>query len=155
ARSGASLPAPPLRHRGGAIPSADGPVWSLRLPDGRILVARAPPRHRHPALDLMLFLGAIALVVGVCAYPVARGLTRRLERLQAGVETLGAGDLSARAAVVGRDEVARLAQSFNRAAARIEELVNAHRMLLSNASHELRTPLSRIRLGIELLQQSG
>ena len=46
--------------------------------------------------------------------------------------------------------MARLAASFNRAAARIEELVNAHRMLLSNASHELRTPLSRIRLGIEL-----
>ena len=39
---------------------------------------------------------------------------------------------------------------FNRAAARIEELVGAHRMLLANASHELRTPLSRIRLGVEL-----
>ena len=33
--------------------------------------------------------------------------------------------------------------------------MNAHRMLLSNASHELRTPLSRIRLGIELLQEKG
>ena len=137
------------------MPGPGGPLWSLRLPDGRMLVARAPQRHRHPATNLVLFLGAIALVVGACAYPVARGLTRRLERLQAGVETLGAGDLSARAEVVGHDEVARLATSFNRAAARIEQLVNAHRMLLSNASHELRTPLSRIRLGIELLQQSG
>ncbi len=38
--------------------------------------------------------------------------------------------------------------------ARIEELVNAHRLLLAHASHEIRTPLSRIRLGIELLQQT-
>jgi signal transduction histidine kinase len=53
--------------------------------------------------------------------------------------------------VEGRDEIARLAESFNRAAARIEELLAAHRMLLANASHELRTPLSRIRLGIELM----
>ena len=83
-----------------------------------------------------------------------RGLTRRLERLQAGVEKLGAGNLSARVEVEGKDEVARLAESFNRSAARIEELMGAHRMLLANASHELRTPLSRIRLGIELLQQS-
>jgi signal transduction histidine kinase len=74
--------------------------------------------------------------------------------LQAGVDTLGAGNLSARVSVEGKDEVARLAESFNRAAARIEELMGAHRMLLANASHELRTPLSRIRLGIDLLQQT-
>jgi signal transduction histidine kinase len=85
---------------------------------------------------------------------VVRGLTRRLERLQEGVEILGSGDLSARVKVEGRDEVARLATSFNHAAARIEELVNAHRLLLAHASHEIRTPLSRIRLGIELLQQT-
>jgi len=53
---------------------------------------------------------------------VARGLTRRLERLKTGVETLGAGDLAARVRVEGKDEVAHLAESFNHAAARIEEL---------------------------------
>ena len=81
-------------------------------------------------------------------------LTRRLERLQAGVESLGAGELSARVKVEGKDEVARLAESFNSAAARIEELVSAHKMLLANTSHELRTPLSRIRLGIELMKDN-
>jgi signal transduction histidine kinase len=80
-----------------------------------------------------------------------RPLSGRLERLQRGVESLGAGDLTARVKVEGRDEVARLAQSFNQAAARIESLVNAHKMLLANASHELRTPLARIRLGLELV----
>ena len=106
--------------------------------------------RRHPAFGIVLFLGVIALVVALTAYPVVRGLTRRLERLQGAVETLGSGDLRRGAKVEGRDEVARLAESFNRAAARIEELVGAHRLLLANASHELRTPLSRIRLGLEL-----
>src|SRR6266571_2139676 len=105
------------------------------------------------SLLLVLFLGGIALAVAIGAYPVVRGLTRRLERLQTGVETLGAGNLSARVKVEGRDEVAQLAESFNQAAGRIEELVGAHRLLLANASHELRTPLSRIRLGIELYEQ--
>jgi signal transduction histidine kinase len=94
----------------------------------------------------------MAIAIAIFAYPVVRGLTRRLERLQAAVETLGAGNLSTRVAVEGRDEVAQLAASFNRAAARIEQLVGAHRLLLANASHELRTPLSRIRLGIELFE---
>ena len=101
---------------------------------------------------LLLFLGFMAIAIAVFAYPVVRGLTKRIERLQAGVETLGAGNLSARVDIEGRDEVARLAESFNRAAARIEELIGAHRLLLANASHELRTPLSRLRLGIELYE---
>ena len=153
ARVGAALP-PPL-NRIGFVHGPRGRTWSFRLPDGRVLVAAAQMPQRHPALGLMLLIGGIALVVAVCAYPVVRGLTRRLERLQAFVETLGAGDLSARVQVEGRDEVARLAMSFNRSAARIEQLVRAHRMLLSNASHELRTPLSRIRLGIELYKETG
>jgi signal transduction histidine kinase len=104
---------------------------------------------------MIAFLGVIALVVALCAYPLVRRLTRRLERLQVGVESLGAGELSARVKVEGKDEVARLAQSFNSAAARIEELVSAHKMLLANTSHELRTPLSRIRLGIELMRDGA
>jgi signal transduction histidine kinase len=96
-----------------------------------------------------------AVVVGLVALPLARGMTRRLEALQKAVETLGGGDLSARVAVTGRDEVARLGSSFNRAAARIEELVAAHKTLLANTSHELRTPLARIRLGVELLKKDG
>ena len=130
-----------------------GPMWSVPLPDGRWLVARVRDIRRSPLVALVLLLGVVALAVGISAYPVARGLTRRLERLQAGVETLGAGDLGARVEVEGRDEVAGLAASFNRAAVRIEELVGAHRMLLANASHELRTPLTRIRLGLDLLEQ--
>lgn len=146
------LPKPPAdRDEGGWMGGRGGPTWAIPLPDGRWLVASAQKRrHRHPGLTLVLFLGTIAALVALVAWPFVRGLTRRLERLQAGVETLGRGDLGARVAVEGRDEVAQLAASFNRSAARIEQLVGAHKMLLANASHELRTPLSRIRLGLEL-----
>jgi signal transduction histidine kinase len=137
---------------GGWLRGRGGPAWAFRLPDGRWLVARTPLRPGGPLLGLFFFLAAMALAIAVFSYPVVRGLTKRIERLQAGVETLGAGNLATRVAVEGRDEVAQLAASFNRAAARIEELIGAHRLLLANASHELRTPLSRIRLGIELFE---
>jgi signal transduction histidine kinase len=126
------------------------PAWSFRLPDERWIVARGPARIPGPLFGVVSFLLITALVIAIFAYPVVRGLTKRIERLQEGVETLGAGNLATRVSIGGRDEVARLAASFNRAAARIEELVGANRLLLANASHELRTPLSRLRLGIEL-----
>jgi Signal transduction histidine kinase len=98
---------------------------------------------------LAAFLGAIALVVAFGAGPVVTA--HRTARAAAARRRVArAGDLRARVKVEGRDEVARLAQSFNQAAARIESLVDAHKMLLANASHELRTPLTRIRLGLEL-----
>jgi len=100
-------------------------------------------------------LVVLALAIGVGAFPIVRQITRRLERLQRGVESLGAGDLTARVAVEGRDEVARLAASFNRAAGQIEQLVQGHKALLANASHELRTPVARIRLAVELMKDSA
>ena len=143
-------------QRGGWIRGRDGPpAYALRLPDGRVLVAgrlwRAGAFGRPPLPGFFSTIVLIALAIGVGAYPVVRRLTRRLERLQQAVEQLGAGDLSVRVPVAGRDEVAALGESFNRSADRIETLLRSHRNLLANASHELRSPLARIRMAIELL----
>ncbi|MGH8854787.1 MAG: sensor histidine kinase [Telluria sp.] len=107
---------------------------------------------RHGStLGFLMVLVVIALLVALCAYPVVRRLTARLERLQGSVETWGAGQLGTRVTVEGEDEVARLAASFNGAAARIEALVASQKSLLANASHELRSPLARIRMAAELM----
>jgi signal transduction histidine kinase len=124
--------------------------FQVELPDGRWLVARHHYEYgmlQELALSLALLAGAVALG----AWPLVRRLTRRLERLRARIDALGEGDLSARVEVEGRDEVAELAARFNRAAERIERLVDAQRMMLAGASHELRTPLARIRVATELL----
>jgi signal transduction histidine kinase len=71
------------------------------------------------------------------------------------VERWGEGDLSARIKESGSDELAFLAQRFNRAAERIETLIESHKSLLANASHELRSPLARIRMGLELMEPEG
>jgi len=126
-----------------------GPLLALSLPDGRSLLARMH-RHRHGIGWLGgLLLLAVAIAIG--AYPVVRRITRRLERLQTRVDALGAGNLEARVQVEGCDEVAELARSFNRAADRIQRLVNAQKTVLAGASHELRSPLTRMRMAVELL----
>jgi signal transduction histidine kinase len=115
----------------------------------------APERREysweHLALHWLVPLGAMFALLAAAAYPVARRITRRLERLRSRVEALGRGDLAARVEVEGEDEVAALARSFNGAAERIERLMQAQRRLLAGASHELRTPIARLRVAAELL----
>ncbi len=148
ASAGPELPAPDEAEiESGPMHRRHRAMFAMRLPDGRSLVA-----HREQERFGWLFaIAALAAAIALGAYPVTRRITRRLEKLGAQVEALGAGDLSARVEVRGADEIADLARSFNRAASQIETLVAAQRSTLASASHELRSPLARIRVAIELL----
>jgi signal transduction histidine kinase len=143
------------------VPGA-GLTFDVTLEDGRALTLQVAPRGRPggPPPGLLAWrtpfgLGWMVAVVGIIValgvYPIVRQLTRRLEGLQRGVQRWGEGDLSVRVPDEGQDEVADLANGFNAAAARIEQLVRSHKSLLANASHELRSPLTRIRMSLELM----
>lgn len=101
-------------------------------------------------LTLIVLLVLLFLGVAIGAFPVVRRLTRRLEELQRGVEKFGAGQLAFRVDDQGKDEVARLARSFNRTAEQVETLLRSHQSLLANASHELRSPLTRLKMALSL-----
>ncbi len=155
AHAGEALPAPQSDQKGSGVRHLRGigPVATLRLPDGRWVVATRDHPHRRGGW--LFAIGLLAITIAVGAYPVVRRITRRLENLQQSVEALGAGALDARVRVEGKDEVANLASSFNRAAERIEKLVNSQRDMLASASHELRSPLTRIRMALELLEREN
>jgi signal transduction histidine kinase len=152
-----TLPSPFDRRRPptrGRVVDAPRGVIGLKLPDGRWIMAGQPYRVRASFVRRFGWIAAllgIAGIVGLLAYPVVRRLTRNLEDLEHGVAAFGAGNLSARVAIKGHDEVAHLAATYNQTADRIEALLAAHKSLLANTSHELRTPLTRIRMGLESL----
>jgi signal transduction histidine kinase len=150
--SGTPLPLPPAAGEGRHWERSRGRLlFSVRLADGRRLVASRPRPDRRHLAGLAGTALLLALAVALGAWPLVRRLTRRLERLRQRVEELGRGDLDARARVEGRDEVADLARSFNRAADRIRQLVLAQRRQLAFASHELRSPLARLRVSLEMM----
>jgi two-component system sensor histidine kinase MprB len=88
---------------------------------------------------------AFGLVVSRAALAPVRRLTETAERVS---ET---GDLSQRIEVGGKDELSRLAGSFNGMLAALEDSTRAQRQLVADASHELRTPLTSLRTNIEVL----
>ena len=109
----------------------------------------------------------VLVVVALVTRPLARRLSRPLERLTAAARQLGGGDLAARApALAGRrrwwrrghaaaDEIAELTRAFNEMAERVERLVGGQKELLANVSHELRSPLARLRMALALLPREG
>jgi two-component system, OmpR family, sensor histidine kinase MprB len=88
---------------------------------------------------------ALGLVVSRAALAPVRRLTETAERVS---ET---GNLSERIELEGKDELSRLAGSFNAMLAALEDSTRAQRQLVADASHELRTPLTSLRTNIEVL----
>jgi two-component system sensor histidine kinase MprB len=93
----------------------------------------------------VVFAAALGLVVARAVLTPVRRLTRTAEDV---TETR---DLSRRIEVTGRDELSRLAATFNTMLAALEDSSRAQRRLVSDASHELRTPLTSLRTNIEVL----
>ena len=92
---------------------------------------------------------AIAAALGLL---VSRAALAPVRQLTSATETVTeTGDLTQRIDATGRDELARLAASFNAMLAALEESTRAQRQLVADASHELRTPLTSLRTNIEVL----
>lgn len=104
---------------------------------------------------LLVFAAVIATSFGIF---VAASVTDSLRYLAKVAKRLATGDLSARARVAGRDEVAQVAAAFNemadqleQAAAKRDEIEKLRRDLIAWTSHDLRTPLTSIRVIVEAL----
>lgn len=99
---------------------------------------------------------AVLVIVFIVSLSLARSVTRPVRELESAADRLGRGDLSARAPVPGHPaELRVLAQSFNRTASRLEQLVDSQQVFIADASHQLRTPLAALRLRLENVQQDA
>ncbi|HEV3322193.1 MAG TPA: HAMP domain-containing sensor histidine kinase [Solirubrobacteraceae bacterium] len=129
-------------------------------PHGAVLVALPLTTVDHELSHILLILLLVgvagialaallgALVARTALTPIAR-FTRRTEQLT------GDPDLSRRLEVSGRDELARLAASFNATLEQLERSVAAQRHLIADAGHELRTPIASLRANIQVLQDAA
>ena len=88
------------------------------------------------------------LVARTALAPITR-FTRQTESIAANPERIEHERLD----VMGSDELARLARTFNRTLDALESSVQSQRNLVADASHELRTPIATIRANLQLMRE--
>ncbi len=132
-------------------------VYSVPLGTGRALELAKPLDEIDAALNDTRNILVVGAVLGVALAAILGALLTRaalqpVRRLTAAVEEVTrTRDLSRRVAMSGRDEIARLASSFDAMLTALEMSLRQQRQLVADASHELRTPLTSLRTNLELL----
>lgn len=136
-------------------------VQSASSSDGRhwLLLQRTPYIHGSwfPPLPREALPASI-----IVTFVLALFLTRPVRRLSNAVRAFAAGDLSVRLPVsrhwwssVGGSDVRNLMLDFNHMADRVNDLIEAQKLLVRDISHELRSPLARLRLALEMTREEA
>lgn len=102
-----------------------------------------------------------SFIIAFCLYIIIYFLTRRIKKLNKAVKKISDGDYSARVQNLGKDEVGKLGETFNKMANSVEsnikeiQRVSSNRQnFIHNITHEIRTPLTSI-IGYSSLIKTG
>ncbi|MFA9420567.1 MAG: ATP-binding protein [Gammaproteobacteria bacterium] len=109
---------------------------------------RSGTRKRHWILFLLLG-GTLFLL-----YLLIRRMFRPIAMISQQVGKIGAGELDKPIEIRGDDELAQLARGINEMSAQIKSMLESKAALLLAISHELRSPITRMRVNLELLDDS-
>lgn len=127
----------------------------IRRGDHAIIVASPKIADAVSVRSLMPIIVGVGLLLVLFAYLAVRWLFRPVSAIRRGAARIGQGRFGERIENIRQDQLGDLAEDINRMAADVQGMLDAKRSLLLGISHELRTPLSRLRLAIELLDDSG
>ncbi|MBY6103870.1 sensor histidine kinase [Marinobacter nauticus] len=139
----------------------ENPIMDLTFADGHTHFLITLPQRMRPGAYLpeaRLFLKAalpLTVLLALCLV-IYRHLMNPVRQLELATRQFSEGNLGARArALLGNrnDELTALAETFDRMAERIGDLIQSQRRLISDLSHELRTPLTRIDMAISCVEE--
>ncbi|MFO7671898.1 MAG: HAMP domain-containing sensor histidine kinase [Bacteroidales bacterium] len=101
---------------------------------------------------LLIVLSSSLIIVFFSGRMFANRALRPISSITAEMEAIGESNLDTRVSEGnGKDELARLAQTFNKMLARLEFAFKTEKNFIANASHELRNPLTMITGQMEVI----
>jgi signal transduction histidine kinase len=127
----------------------------LKLTDGTPLTIDMRPMSGVPLSPwLPLVLALQLIVLAACCWLAVRLATRPLHALAVAADTLGPDLKAARLPEDGPSEVARASKAFNAMQDRIATYMTERMQILAAISHDLQTPITRMRLRVDVMDES-
>lgn len=111
----------------------------------------------NTAGTLALLIGLLIAVTGaiIVSVLISRRLRRSLDDLGGVASRISQGDYAQRVERTDSRELARLADSFNTMASRLDSVEASRRRLLTDLAHEIRTPLASMEICVESLEDGA
>ncbi|MEM6760370.1 MAG: HAMP domain-containing sensor histidine kinase [Pseudomonadota bacterium] len=101
------------------------------------------------AAGMQISLVATILLTGFFGLWIARRNQGRVNAISTGLAKVAQGDLGARIALDGNDDLRLVSDRIDGTTARLETVMTQMRVQSSNIAHDLRTPLARLRAQLE------
>ncbi|WP_058486444.1 sensor histidine kinase [Defluviitalea phaphyphila] len=93
----------------------------------------------------LICLGLSIILAFFFIYFLSKQITKPMKEMNEVAKVIAGGDFQRRLEVVGKDEVAELANSFNYMAEELNKLEELRKGFIANISHDLRSPLTSIK----------
>lgn len=105
------------------------------------------------SINQFLLWGAVMALAAalIITFFLSRRISAPVHAITTAATRLGEGDFSQRVRFQGKDELGKLAKTFNSMATELEQAEERRRNLIADVAHELRTPVSDIRSYLEAI----
>ena len=148
-----------LKTTAGEAAYAAIPVSVVGDPHSGVLVyvqfRSALSQPLYSSLGIFAVASVLALVgAALAAWFIAGRVLSPVRLVREAAESITETDLRRRIEVVGRDDVAALASTFNRMLDRLETAFTTQQQFVDDAGHELRTPITVVRGQLEMMGDS-
>ena len=130
---------------------------NVKFPDGYTAVFRVTRFARGAPLPRGLFmnLALLVIVMSIALFVTARSITRPLSELASAADSVGRNLRQPKIAERGAREIRNAARAFNTMQDRMQRYLDSRSRVLAAMSHDLKTPLTRLRLQVEMLDDTA
>ncbi|MBN2418406.1 MAG: hypothetical protein JXL81_03400 [Deltaproteobacteria bacterium] len=143
-------------RQGKIVVLQDGEYLFHRISGTDYVIKKGPFSVMEPDQGKLVFIVIVAMLMFTALVAVVYLLPgwKRLQAITTAAGKFGKGDLSSRVKISRYSGLYPLATAFNNMAKRIQSLISSHKELTNGVAHDLRTPLSRMRFGLEMLEEA-